>query len=70
MEIYKAVAVRDWETHRVIFGAQGADLPNPFDDADDGEAPKTAADVRREALFGEDLTFEGELSFGYEVENA
>jgi hypothetical protein len=65
MEIYKAVAVRDWETHRVIFGAQGADLPNPFEDA--GEIPKTAEDIRREALFGEDLDFEGQLDIGYEV---
>jgi len=73
-EVYKSIALRDWETHRAVFGAAGVDLPNPFKES---EEHLTVDDIRRRALgdthndvvdmsieFGPDSP-----QFGYEVEN-
>jgi len=69
MLLYKEVGLRDWELQRIIFGAAGADLPNPF------EGPKdrlTVEDIRRRAM-GDghndviDMN-DPEIQFEYEVE--
>lgn len=73
MEIYKAIGVRDWETHRVILGSVGVDYPNPFESQ---EESITVEDIRRRSLgdryndvvdIGDPEISDG---FGYEVEHA
>ena len=73
IEIYKAIIVRDWETQRIIFGAQGGDLPEPFAQED---SSKTVADVMK-ATKGDDSNDLADFSedgfsvgseFGYEIE--
>ena len=69
IEVYKAIGIRDWETHRVIFGAAGGDLPNPYEQQSE---PVTVDDIRRRASGDRhndiaDMN-DPEVYFEYEVE--
>lgn len=69
IEIYKAIGIREWETHRVIFGAAGGDLPNPYESKSES---LTVDDIRKRAA-GDSHNDIADLSdmdiyFDYEVE--
>jgi hypothetical protein len=70
IEIYKAIGIRDWETHRVIFGAAGGDLPNPYESKSES---LTGDDIKRRASGDRhndiaDMN-DMDIHFDYEVEH-